>query len=164
MTEFAEVWHFTRFRLAQAIEGLSPEQVTWRLYPEAHNIAEIVYHIAGCEHYWAARMTGRDPAATDFEALLDLAVHEGFLREGVGGPFREARDLNIEALEKALAFTGAKLRPVIEGPTGAQLAMQMVSPIGNEVTGAEGLARLSQHAGYHTGQIWMIRMSPGFPA
>ncbi len=163
MTQYAEVWHFTRARLAQAIDGLSDEQLAWRLYPEGHNICEIVYHIAGCEHYWSARMTDRDPAATQFEALLDQAVHEGFLREGVGGPFRDPKQQTLQALNDALAFSGERLKPVIEGPTPEQLAMPLLSPIGDKVTGEQGLIRICQHAGYHTGQIWQMSMSPRFP-
>ncbi len=163
MTIYAEVWNFTRARLAEAIEGLSEEQLSWRLYPEAHTIFEMVYHVAGVEHYWSSRMTGRDPAATDFEALLDLAVHGGFLREGVGGPFREAKYLTAAALDQAIAFTGERVRLIMENPTEAQLAMVLESPVGDSVTGAQGLARLSQHASYHTGQIWLASMSPRFP-
>ena len=163
MTQFAEVWQFTRSRLAFAIEGLSAEQLSWRLYPEAHNIFEIVYHLAGCEHYWAARLAGQEPASSQFEGLLEAAVLEGFLREGVGGPFRDPKYLTAEALDEALAYVAAELRPIIENPSQAQLEMNLTSPIGDPVSGQEGLARLSQHAGYHTGQIWLIRMSPRFP-
>ncbi len=163
MHPYSSVWKFTRSRLDQAIDGLSERQLGWRIYPEAHNIFEIVYHVAGCEHYWAARLTGKDPNSTPFEALLEQAVLEGFLREGVGGPFRDPSHLTPEALAKALEFTGSRLQPVLEDPTDEMLAMPLTSPNGDAVTGEQGLARLAQHAGYHTGQIWLIAMSPHFP-
>lgn len=163
MHPFLQVWEFTRFRLDQALDGLNERQLNWRLYPEAHNIFEIVYHIAGCEHYWSARLSGREPAATQFEALLDQAVHDGFLREGVGGPFRSPEHLTPGALAEALRLTAGRLRPILSDPSPEVLAMPLTSPVGDAVTGEQGLARLVQHAGYHTGQIWLIAMSPHFP-
>jgi hypothetical protein len=53
MTQFAEVWHFTRARLEQAMQGLTHEQMCWRPHSEAHTIFELLYHIAGAEYYWA---------------------------------------------------------------------------------------------------------------
>lgn len=163
MSQFAEVWNFTRARLAEAIEGLSEEQLAWRLYPDAHNVFELVYHVAGVEHYWATRLTGLNPSATEYEALLDLAVHGGFLRPGVGGPFRESKHLSARALNETLDFTEARLKPVMENPTDAQLQMVLSSPTGQEVVGHEALAQIAQHASYHTGQIWLASMSPKFP-
>lgn len=163
MTQFAEVWNFTRARLAEAIEGLSEEQLAWRLYPDAHNVFEVVYHVAGVEHFWTSRLTGNNPSATEYEALLDLAVHGGFLREGVGGPFREPKYLTAKALDDTLAFTAERLRPLIECPTEAQLKMVLTGPTGETVLGCEALAQVAQHASYHTGQIWLASMSPKFP-
>lgn len=163
MSDFAVVWRFARSQLDNALDGLSDAQMLWRLYPEAHNIGEIVYHIAGYEHYWTARLTGADPAATEYEALLDLAVLNGFLREGVGGPFRDPKYLSASAGLEALEFTRARLEPLISRPGKEHLERQIQSPLGDTISGREGLARLAQHAAYHTGQIWQIAQSPAFP-
>jgi len=161
MNDLAKVWHFTRVRLAQAIEGLNDEQLRWRPYEGGHNIGEILYHIAGVEWYWAHRMAGSQPEPDSWEARLDSAACDGFLNESVS-PF-PAGELTIEKTIQALQFAFEHLKPLIENPTPEVLAMPAVSPIGDPVTVHEGLVRVVQHAGYHTGQIWMTRMDPRFP-
>lgn len=163
MHPFGQTWRFTRFRLNEALVGLRDEQMEWRIYAGAHSIFEIAYHIAGAEHYWSARLSAKDPSATPLEAKLDRAVHDGFLRDGLP-PFGTPAELSRDALMKALEFTASRLAPVIEDPTPEQLGMPLISPVGDRVTGEAGLARLCQHAGYHTGQVWLIRMAPKFPA
>jgi len=160
MSEFGETWKFTRVRLDASLEGLTDEQMSWRPHENAHTIFELLYHIAGCEHHWATRMTRRSPEETDFDAKLDQAAKDGFLREG-GCPFDE---MSLPAARRALDYAREEIEIVICRPTAEQLAMTLLSPIGDTVTGREGLARLAQHAGYHTGQIWMMRMDPCFPA
>ncbi len=162
MSDLYDVWRFTRQRLSQAIDGLSDNQVTWRQHERSHTIAEILYHIAGAEHYWAARLHGQNPARTDYEGKLDLAVKDGFLRDG-HSPFDDA-EMTVAGCLAALEFTEVEIEPVLSSPTIDQLEMRLVSPVGDDVSGREGLARLAQHAGYHTGQIWMIRSHPEFPA
>jgi hypothetical protein len=161
MTDFAEVWSFSNERLAQAIEGLDDRQMSWRLYDGGHCIFEYLYHIAGAEHYWSSRMAGVDPNLTELGGRLDAAVRAGFLRDGQF-PFGED-DFRRDLVESALAWTHAAIAPIIGSPTQQQLSMQLESPLGPMVTGRGGLIRLAQHAAYHTGQIWMIRLSPEFP-
>ena len=161
MTEFAEVWQFGRGRLKATYERLSDEQMKWRPFPGGHCIYEYLFHVAGAEHYWATRLAGADPSATEFDAKLDKAVRNGFLLDEPF-PFSEGEfrlELAIKALDKAYAEIG----PIIEKPTAEQLAMQIESPIGPVVSGREGFHRIAQHAAYHTGQIWLLRLDPRFP-
>lgn len=161
MSDLGSVWLFTRSRLAPAHEGLTARQLLWQPYVSGHCIAEYLLHIAGAEHYWAARLTGREPAATEFEAKLDRAVIDGFLEDR---PFPFASyELTRDTIERALAFTFDEIKPVFDTPTPEMLEMPLVSPIGDPVTGQAGLIRLAQHAAYHTGQIWLLRQHPGFP-
>lgn len=160
MTELGEVWAFTRVRLDQSLTGLTDEQMRKTPYPGGHSIFEIAYHIAGAEHYWATRLAGIDPNRTEYDAKIDRAIFDGFLREG-DSPFTED-DLNQSSLSQALAYTEGLVRPIYENPTPEQLEFKMTSPIGDQVTGREGLIRLAQHAGYHTGQIWTIRLMNGW--
>lgn len=160
MTQFAKVWHFTRARLEQAMQGLTHEQMCWRPHSEAHTIFELLYHIAGAEYYWANRL-GNRPPQSEFERRLDRAVIESFLAEGEF-PFG-TEDLTDSAVRSALRFSYDCLRPIIEEPSAIQLAMSLVSPVGDEVDGHTGLIRIAQHAGYHTGQIWLMKMDPRFP-
>lgn len=161
MNDLAQVWHFTRVRLAQAIEGLTDEQVQWRPYEGAHNIGEMLYHIAGVEWYWAHRMTGSPPEPQSWEVRLDKAACDGFLNDSPC-PF-QTNELTVEKTTQALQFAFERLKTLIENPTPEQLSMAAISPIGDPVTVHDGLVRVVQHAGYHTGQIWMIRMDPRFP-
>ena len=158
MSDLADVWSFTRVRLAASYEGLSDDQLRWRPHPAAHDIGEILYHIAGAEHYWWARLSG---AKSGLDERLDWAVKDGFLRNAPC-PFGN-EDISLNKIEAALAFTRERIFPILLAPTVEQLSMQLESPIGDMVSGREGMIRLVQHAAYHTGQIWMIRMSPGFP-
>lgn len=160
MTELGKVWAFTRYRLEMSLGDLTDEQIQATPYPGGHSIAEIVAHVAGAEHYWSARLLGTDPNATELDAKLDLAIHDGFLREG-NSPFT-LEELTKAKLLELLEYSGNQVRPLYEDPTEEQLTTRMRSPIGDDVSGEEGLIRLAQHAGYHTGQIWMIRMMHGW--
>ncbi|HRJ26036.1 MAG TPA: DinB family protein [Fimbriimonadaceae bacterium] len=157
MHGYGEIWHFTRTRLAGALEDLTPAQWEWRMHPEAHTIAEIVMHLAGAEHYWAIRL-----GSVDRDEKLEAAVWDAFIREGKFpyGPDERTQPIAMAALER----TGRDLAPIIENPTPEILHQAITSPYGDPIDGAEGLRRIAQHAAYHTGQIWMIRMAPGFPA
>jgi uncharacterized damage-inducible protein DinB len=161
MNDLAAVWRFTRYRLQQALEGLSDAQMSWRPFAEGHNIFEYVYHIAGCEHYWAARLNGDDPAATEFVAMLDRAAKEGFLIEGACPMSGE--EMSGVAVRRALEISRNEIEPVYENPTPEQLSLALISPVGDSVSGSEGLTRLAQHAAYHTGQINLLRQHPEFP-
>lgn len=160
MTQFAEVWQFTRTRLDAAIEGLTHEQMLWRPHPLAHNVYELLYHIAGAEYYWANRLGSRPPES-EFERRLDRAVIEGFLQDAEF-PFG-IEDMSETAVRSVLHFSYDRLRPIIEAPTSEQYEMRLVSPVGDDVDGRTGLIRIAQHAGYHTGQIWSLRLDPRFP-
>lgn len=162
MHPLADVWKFTRVRLLESHPDLNDEQLQWRPHENAHSIAEILFHIAGCEHYWASRLLGRDPNEGELESKLEQAARDGFLREAPC-PFPPSEHRR-EEVDRALAFGEAEMASVIENPTPAQLEMRMISPIGHDVSGYEGLCRLAQHAGYHTGQIWVYRMDPRFPS
>lgn len=154
-----DVWRFTRARLAQSLDGLDESAGNLSAFPGGHTIAEIVLHIAGAEHYWWARMAEVSAGHPEFDAKLDAAVIDGFLRDA---------PVPFEPDEITLANGIAKLeamRPRIEalyfGASEEQLGIPMISPIGDPVDGREGLIRLAQHAGYHTGQIWQIRLLAG---
>ena len=161
MNQKAEIWLFTRARLAAAHKDLSDAQLAWRPHESAHSIFEYLYHLAGAEHYWATRLQGLDPRATEYEGLLDAAVKDDFLQEA-SFPF-DSSWFTRDKVEQALAHAYAEFHPVMTEPTPEMLSRQVVSPIGDSIDGAEGLTRIAQHAAYHTGQIWFIRMMPGFP-
>lgn len=160
MSDLASVWRFTRMRLQQAIEGLTDAQLSWRPFARAHTIAEYLYHVAGAELYWAHHLGDWQPG-TDFEAGVLACCTDSFLNTH---PFPLPPSLsNAQAVARALSLSYAALAPIIESPAPEQLAKRLRSPIGDAITGYEGLVRIAQHAAYHTGQIWLIRMHPEFP-
>lgn len=160
--DIGEVWLFTRSRLGASWEDLDELELSWRPSHNNHSIAEILVHIAAAEHYWVTRLMGRSTDSDEFQNKLDRAVRQGFLIDGEF-PFGED-ELNRDLVSKALEFTFREIETVMTNPTTDLLEMKLKSPIGDNVTGKEGLIRLAQHAGYHTGQIWLMRMLPNFPA
>ena len=158
MSDLADVWGLTRTRLAASYEDLSDDQLRWRPHEDAHNIGEILYHVAGAEQYWWSRLS---QSRAGMDERLEGAVKDGFLREAPS-PY-SGDDLSVDRIDATLAFTKERILPILVAPSTEQLSMTIESPIGDQITGREGLIRLVQHAAYHTGQIWMIRMSPGFP-
>lgn len=156
-----DTWLFTRERLRPAYADLSQEDLLWRPFDGAHSIGELLYHIAGAEHYYATRIDGRDPAATEWERKLDRAVIDDFLAEGEA-PFGP-QDMQPDLIEKALQFSASELRPILQRADEMDLSMRFASALGANITGYEGLLRVTQHAAYHTGQIWIYRRDPRFP-
>ncbi len=159
--DIGDVWKFTRLRLAPTWEDLSELELGWRPSHRNHSIAEILMHIAGAEYYWACRF-GIENQHSGFEDKLERSVKEGFLIDAKF-PFEED-ELNKEFIFEVLEFSRKCIEPFVLNPTEENLKIEMISPIGDKVTGKEGLIRLCQHAGYHAGQIWLMRMLPNFPS
>ena len=155
MTDLAAVWHFTRARLDATLQGLTDDDMEYRPFTGAHTVFEIVFHVCGAEHYWASRMGVNQLHDIELATLLEQSVFEGFLRHG-NPPFGPIWRHRLP-MEDVMRQTFALIRPIMENPTPHQLDMPLVSPIGDSITGRQGLTRLAQHAGYHTGQIQMIR-------
>jgi hypothetical protein len=153
------VWLFTRQRLAPAHEGLSAQQLLWQPYVSGHCISEYLLHIAGAEHYWASRLTGRDPAATEFEGRLDRAVIDGFLADR---PFPfPGYELTRDVVEQALAFTFAEVRGIFENPTQHQLQMDAREPYRRRCNGPGGVDALSTARGIsHRADLAVAAGSP----
>jgi uncharacterized damage-inducible protein DinB len=162
MAGFLETWVLTRERLEPAFADLKKEQLLWTPYRGARSIGEILYHIAGAEYYYSTRVTGRDPARTDWQRRLDRALVAGFLSDEPM-PFSD-QDMEPSLVEEALRFSGAQIRPVLADLTDENLSRPIVTGMGDHLKGVDGLARVAMHAGYHTGQIWVYRRDPRFPA
>lgn len=157
----ANVWQFTRVRLDHALEGLTDGQWHWRAHSCAHSIAEIAMHIASAEFYWWSRIVNLRFDSPDYDQRLDRAVIEGFLSEAAF-PYSQ-EELTIEFVNCVLKKMHGRIEELFRHISDSQLSMTMTSPIGDTLTAYGGLTRLSQHAGYHTGQIWFMRMLPNFP-
>lgn len=162
MDALFDVWRFTRERLDQSIEGLTEEQAAWRPYPGAHSIAEMVYHVAGAEHWMATRLLGLDPEATERDARIDRSVRASFITDDPF-PFGPA-ECSLADARKALGETSPLAERILQNPSDELLKKPLETPLGPTVPGVGGLWRIAQHSAYHTGQIWTYRSLPGFPA
>jgi len=159
MSQYGEVWTFTRGRLQQAYQDLSDAQLRWRPYAGAHSIGEMVYHVAGVETWFAVRM-GELRRTAELEKLADAARATYITDDAF--PFVDA-DMTLHGLDVALEVAHALIAPIIELPNEHHLTMQVETVIGPVVNGVACLWRVAQHAAYHTGQIWTYRMDPRFP-
>lgn len=162
MTEFGEVWLFTRERLAGAWEDLAEEQLHWTPWHGAHTIAKILAHVAGSEHYLGSRILGVDPASNQEDVRLDRAVIASFIEEQEPFPYSE-EELTRGFVASLLERSGAIANRALSNPSDEQLQREFRAPLGNIITGRQALWRMAQHAAYHTGQIWTYRQHPQFP-
>jgi hypothetical protein len=65
--------------------------------------------------------------------------------------------------EAATGTMRREIEPVLRGPSERRPAMAPTSPIGDSVTGMEGLRRLARRSRHHGGQVWLIRNLAGLP-
>lgn len=161
MQPFYDIWKFTRERLEGAVEGLSEAQAAWRPHAKAHSTTEMLYHVAGAEHWMGCRLLGLDPEATERDAKIDRSVRASFITDDPF-PFGPGEATLADA-RAALEETARLVEPLLREPPAAVLAMDLETPLGPVVPGVGGLWRIAQHAAYHTGQIWTYRGLPGFP-
>lgn len=153
MHPFGEVWRFTRSRLTSILAAMSENEARFRAFSGGHSTIEYCLHMAGAEHYWASRLGG--VPRSERGDLLERCLFEGFLHDG-----SFPSELSTHTLDQAqteLAWTFELIAPIFESPTESQLLMELTSPIGDAVSGREGLLRLSQHAAYHAGQIMLLQ-------
>jgi hypothetical protein len=118
-----------------AIEGLTPEQASWKDPTENHSIVQLVNHLIFWNQQQLAKFKGEKPAEFNGDnketfAGLDKATWETSVRQ---------IDEVLKAWEKA-----------IEEADDAKLAKWYST-----------IARISTHNAYHTGQIIFIRKMKG---
>ena len=118
-----------------AIEGLTPEQASWKDPNENHSIVQLVNHLVFWNQQQLAKFKGEKPAEFNGDnketfAGLDKATWETSVRQ---------IDEVLKAWEKA-----------IEEADDAKLTMWYST-----------IARISTHNAYHTGQILYIRKMKG---
>ncbi len=160
MSQYSQAWTLTRTRFIDAIQGLSTEQLNWRMHPGTLTIGEMAIHVAGVEIWFAGQLT--DAKYDDFQERVRKASTDGSVNENPF-PFAES-EINLETCMRALQISGQWVSDIIEDPTEAILSKTLVSALGPVIDGAGAFARLAYHAGYHQGQVHMIRTHPNFPA
>lgn len=160
MSDFAASWDLSRGRFNKELEGLSAQQLNWRLHPHALTIGEMALHVAGVEVSFLSQLLGAD--LEPLPGRLKAAATEGVVNDHPF-PFAE-EEITPELVAEALEIARAMVEPVIRNPSEALRAKQIVSALGPVIDGTGALARLAFHSGYHQGQVHLIRTAPGFPA
>jgi len=160
MTDFAASWELSRGRFVDSYQGLNQEQIHWRIHDQALTIAEAVLHVAGVEVSFSSQLTGQ--AITPFGEKLKLAATEGVVNDN---PFPFAsEDVTTVTLQEAMDYAKTLSEPLITNPSEEVLKKELKSALGPMISGYGALARFAFHPAYHQGQVYLIRMAPGFPA
>ncbi len=160
MTDFAIAWELSRGRFVAALDGLTAEQLNFRLHPNSLTIGEMALHVAGVEVSFATQLLGQTPVG-DLERLR-MAATDGSVNDN---PFPfSVEEITPARVAESLLASRALAEQVILEPTPEILAKEIQSALGPIITGSGALARLAFHPGYHQGQVYLIATSPGFPS
>lgn len=159
MSDFGETWRLVRGRFDDAVKGLSKQQLAYRMQPDSLTLGEMALHVAGVELWFIAQLLG-ESLDGDF-ARLAAAATDGSVNDK---PFPFSSDeIDPERVAWALSLSRDKVASVIDRPDDVR-GRSIVSALGPVVDGTGALARLAYHPGYHQGQAYLIKTSPGFPA
>lgn len=158
MSDFSETWSLVRSRLLKAYEGLTAEQLNWRLHPGTLTLGEMAIHVAGVEVSFISQLLKEE--LTGLEARIKAAATDGSVNDN---PFPFAvEEITPELVAECFEIARAKVEPLITNPD-AYRSLQIVSALGPVIDGTGAFARLAYHPGYHHGQAHFILTAPGFP-
>lgn len=160
VSDFSVSWALCRQRLDDAVFDLNDEQLSWRIYPGALSIAQMVVHVAGVEVSFISQLQGTDLG--EEELRLKASATDGVVNDKPF-PFSD-EELTAERVKHLLSIGRSFVEPVITAPSEDLLGKELVSALGPVITGKAALARLAFHPAYHHGQAYQIRSAPGFPA
>jgi hypothetical protein len=159
MADFLATWALVRGRFDRELEGLSIEQLHFRLHSGALTLAEMAVHVAGVEVSFATQLLGT--TLTPELARLKAAATDGSVNDKPF-PFL-AEELTPDFITHALGIGSDMARSILEAPTDEIRAREIVSALGPVIDGTGAMARLAYHPGYHQGQAYLIKTAPGFP-
>lgn len=157
--DFSVSWELSRGRFDKELEGLSYDQLSYRLYPKALTIGEMAVHVAGVEVWFLYQIQGI-PVPENLIRVTRCAT-DGVVNDK---PFPfEPSELTPEFVKETLQTAAELVKEVIYAPTEEQLGRQIQSALGPIIDGRGALARLTFHSAYHQGQTYQIKGAPGFP-
>jgi hypothetical protein len=119
----------------------------------------MLYHLAAIEMYWPAKVYG-PPSDPELAFLVDHSI-DGFLNTQESS-FKGEEFRDIERAQRVLSISAQHIEKLYGAPEDV-LNQEATAPMGDTIKVREGISRVAQHAGYHTGQIWIYRMDPRFP-
>lgn len=114
-----------------AIEGLTPEQASWKDATENHSIAQLVNHLIFWNQQNLAKFKGEKPAA-----------FSGDNKETFSGADKTGWEASVKKIDEVMVAW----EKAIEEADETKLAKW-----------ASTIAKISTHNAYHTGQIIYIR-------
>ncbi len=158
MTDFEEAWILTRTRFCDAVKDLNQDQLNWRIHPDTLTCGESAMHVAGAECRFTYDLLGQKPNGMD--ARIYEAAASGVVNDD---PFPFSSDeITSELVLQALGRGLELVQPLISNPDEHRKT-EIVSILGPTVNGTGVFARLAYHAGYHQGQVHLLKTAPGFP-
>jgi len=153
-------WSLSRSRFEDSLQGLSHAQLNYRLHSKALTIGEMALHVAGVEFWFMSQLHGKSPEGED--ARLAKAATDGAVNDK---PFPFSTDeITPEFVTECMAKTRSIVAPVIESIPEELRSVEITSALGPIINGDGVFARLSFHAAYHHGQIYLVLNAPDFPA
>jgi hypothetical protein len=160
MSDFGDTWRLTRGRFDDAVSGLSPAQLNWRMQPDALTLGEMAMHVAGVEVSFLHQLLGSE--LDPFAQKLRRAATDGVVNDQ---PFPfSAEEITPDSVSQALAVARQMVAPVIDYVTDEIRAKQIKSALGPTIDGTGAFARLAYHPGYHQGQAHIVKTAAGYPA
>ncbi len=134
-----EAWHGPSVR--ELLAGVTAEQAQARPLANAHNIWELVHHIAVWENAGRRRLAG-DPAQIDISSPADWPSPDD-TSDAAWEQAKAALDRGHEALREAIArINESRLdEPIVEGLSSTYVTLHGII----------------QHDLYHAGQIAMLK-------
>ncbi len=134
-----EAWHGPSVR--ELLAGVTAEQAQARPLANAHNIWELVHHIAVWENAGRRRLAG-DPAQIDISSPADWPPPDD-TSDAAWEQAKAALDRGHEALREAIArINESRLdEPIVEGLSSTYVTLHGII----------------QHDLYHAGQIAMLK-------
>jgi uncharacterized damage-inducible protein DinB len=139
-----DAWHGPS--LQEALAGVTAGMAVARPIPNAHNIAELVHHVAAWAGEVSARLGGRTPRMPDegdFPPPVDVISDEEWV--ALRARLDDAHDRLVDAIQ---AFDPSRL----EERMGTADA-----PLGTGVSFEGMLHGLVQHDAYHAGQVVLLK-------
>jgi len=118
-----------------AIEGLTPEQASWKDETDNHSIAQLVNHLIFWNQQYLAKFKGEKPPA-----------FSGDNKETFAGLDKATWEASVKQIDEVLSAW----EQAIEQTDEAKLAKWCST-----------IAKISTHNAYHTGQIIYIRKMKG---
>ncbi|MFC0215929.1 DinB family protein [Paenibacillus chartarius] len=145
-----EAFLFTHHQLAQAIEGLTKEQLTWKPAPESWSVTEVLAHLA--DHSIVVSFRIRDILAGSTARLP--AFHQDAWVSGQKSNEGEAADI-LAAFEQLLRYNALLLQRLSE----QDWEKSGVNAKGETVTIASIVKGFARHVNNHLGQIDRIKQA-----